>query len=126
MGLMQTRFIQGSQYIATIMDDYSRHGVVYYLKSKDQCATAFRKFLAWAKNQTSEHMLALHLDRRGEYLSGAVRKILDEKGIEHKLTMPHSPQQNGVAERWNRTLLDKARTLIHTGQSVSRILGIRP
>jgi transposase InsO family protein len=112
-GPMQ-RSIQGSLYMATFIDDYSRHGVVYYLKSKDQCATAFRKFLAWAENQTSERLLTLHSDRGGEYLSGAFRMILDEKGIEHKLTMPHSPQQNGLAERWNRTLLDKARAFLHS------------
>jgi Integrase core domain len=111
---MQTRSIQGSSYIATFIDDYSRHGVVYYLKSKDQFAAMFKKFLAWAENQTSECLLALHSDRGGEYLSGAVRSTLDEKGIEHKLTMPHSPQQNGVAERWNRTILDKARALMHS------------
>ena len=113
-GPMQTRSIQGSLYIATFIDDYSRHRVVYYLKTKDQCVAAFKKFLAWAENQTSERMLALHSDRGGEYLSSAVRSILDEKGIEHKLTMPHSPQQNGLAERWNRTLLDKARALMHS------------
>src|SRR5712691_5707917 len=113
-GPMQSRSIQGSLYIATFIDDYSRHGVIYYLKSKDQCAAAFKKFLAWAENQTSECVLALHSDCRGEYLSSAIRSILDEKGIEHKLTMPHSPQQNGVAERWNRTILDKARALIHS------------
>ena len=112
-GPMQTRSIQGSSYIATFIDDYSRHGVVYYLKTKDQCAAAFKKFLAWAENQTSDRLLALHSDRGGEYLSGAIRSILDQKGIEHKLTMPHTPQQNGVAERWNRTILDKARALLH-------------
>ena len=113
-GPMQICSIQGSLYIATFIDDYSRHGVVYFLKSKDQCVLAFKKFLAWAKNQTSNRLLALHSDRGGEYLSGAMRSILDEKGIEHKLTMPHSPQQNGVAERWNRTILDKAHALLHS------------
>jgi transposase InsO family protein len=115
---MQVQSMQGSKYIATFIDDYSRHGVVYFLKSKDQCAAAFKKFLAWAENQTSERMLALHSDRGGEYLSGAVRTVLDQKGIEHKLTMPGTPQQNGLAERWNRTILDKARALIH-GASLS-------
>jgi len=110
---MQTQSIQGSKYIATFIDDYSRHGVVYFLKSKDQCAATFTKFLAWAKNQTSERMLALHSDRGGEYLSGAVQTVLDQKGIEHKLTMLGTPQQNGLAKQWNRTLLDKARVLIH-------------
>ena len=114
MGPFQTRSIQGSSYVATFIDDYSRHGVVYYLKTKDQCAAAFKKFLAWAENQTSERLLALHSDRGGEYLSNALRSVLDQKGIEHKLTMPHSPEQNGVAERRNRTLLDKARALIHS------------
>jgi len=73
----------------------------------------FKKFLAWAKNQTSERVLVLHSDRREKYLSSAIRSILDKKGIEHKLTMPYSPQQNGVAKQWNRTILDKACALIH-------------
>jgi transposase InsO family protein len=98
-GPMQMHSIQGSSYIATFIDDYSRHGVVYYLKTKDQCAVVFKQFLAWAENQTSDHLLALHSDHGGEYLSSTLRSILDDKGIEHKLTMPHSPQQNGVAER---------------------------
>ena len=114
MGPMQPRSIQGSLYIATFVDDYSRHGAVYYLKSKDQCAIAFKRFLAWAENQTSERLLALHSDRGGEYLSREVRSILDLKGIEHKLNIPYSPQQNGLAERWNRTLLDKARAMMHS------------
>ena len=91
--------IQGSSYIVTFIDDFSHHGVVYFLKTKDQCAAAFKKFLAWAENQTSEHMLALHSNCGGEYLSRAIKSILDEKGIEHKLTMPHMPEQNGVAKR---------------------------
>ena len=95
VGPMQPRSIQGSLYIATFIDDYSRHGVVYFLKSKGQCAAAFKKFLAWAETQTSEKLLVLHSDRGGEYLSRAVQKILDEKGIKHKLTILHSPQQNG-------------------------------
>ena len=113
-GPVHIRSIQGSSYIATFIDDYSRHGVVYFLKSKDQCAAAFKKFLAWAENQTSDRLLALHSDRGGEYLSGAIKSILDAKGIEHMLTMPHTLEQNGLAERWNRTIFDKARALLHS------------
>ena len=43
---MQVQSIQGTSYIATFIDNYSRHGVVYFLKSKDQCAAAFKTFLA--------------------------------------------------------------------------------
>jgi transposase InsO family protein len=55
----------------------------------------------------------LHSDCGGEYLSGAVQTVLDQKGIEYKLMMLGLPQQNGLAERWNRTLLDKACVLLH-------------
>jgi hypothetical protein len=118
-GPMQMHSIQGSSYIATFIDDYSRHGVVYYLKTKE-CAVAFKKFLAWAENQTSDRLLVLHSDHGGEYLSSTLRSILDAKGIEHKLTMPHLPQQNEVAKRWNHTLLDKAHALLY---SVGLLLG---
>ena len=114
MGPMQTCSIQGSLYITTFIDDYSRHGVVYFLKSKDQCAAVFKKLLAWAENQISDRLLALHSDRGGEYLSRAIKSILDQKGIEHKLTMPHSPEQNGVAEQWNCTILDKMHALLYS------------
>ena len=113
-GPIEIRSIRGALYIATFIDDFSRHGVVYFLKSKDQCADAFKKFLAWAETQTTEKLLALHSDRGGEYISGALQSVLDAKGIEHKLTMPGSPQQNGVAERWNRTIFDKVRALLHS------------
>ena len=88
---MQQRSIQGALYIATFIDDYSRNGVVYFLKTKDQTAAAFRKFLAWVETQTSERLRALHSDRGGEYISKALKSILDEKGIDHRLTMPGSP-----------------------------------
>ena len=103
-GPMQVQSIQGALYIATFIDNYSRHGVVYFLKSKDQCAAAFKTFLAWAKTQTSEQLLVLHSDWGGEYLLCTIKNALDQKGIEHKLTMPGLPQQNGVAERWNHTI----------------------
>jgi transposase InsO family protein len=79
-----------------------------------------KKFVAWAENQTSEKMQALHLDHRGEYMLGELKSFLAKKGIEHHLMMPGSPQQNGVAERWNQTILDKAHVLLHSaGLSLS-------
>jgi hypothetical protein len=53
-GPMQTKSLQGSQYIATFIDDYSHHAVVYYLKSKDQFAGALHNFLSWAETQTDK------------------------------------------------------------------------
>ena len=105
--------IQGSCYTATFIDDHSRHAVVYYLRTKDQFVQALKNFLAWTETQTSSKMRALHSDRGGEYMADAVMKILNEKGIERHLTMLGSPQQNGKAERFNRTIMDKAMAMLH-------------
>jgi len=78
-------------YLVSFINDYSHHGVVYFLCTKDQCVGAFKQFLAWAENQTKDKVLALHSDHRGEYLVCAVKATLDEKGIKHHLMMPGSP-----------------------------------
>src|SRR5712672_395309 len=59
-GPMQSKSIQGSEYTATFIDDYSRHAVVYYLRSKDQFVAALKQFLIWAETQTSHKMCMLH------------------------------------------------------------------
>ena len=105
--------IQGSTYTATFVDDHSRHAVVYYLCLKDQFVQALKAFLAWTETQKSCKVRALHLDRGGEYMANSVAKILSEKGIEQHLTMPGSPQQNGKAERFNCTIMDKAMAMLH-------------
>jgi transposase InsO family protein len=97
-GPMQTASIQGSSYIATFVDDHSRHTVVYFLKTKDQFVAALQKFLSWAETQTSDKLRALHSDRGGEYMAANVKDILSQRGIEHRLTMPGTPQQNGKAK----------------------------
>ncbi len=113
-GPMQTKSIQGSSYIATFVNDHSRHMVIYFLKTKNQFVAALQKFLSWAETQTSDKLHALHSDRGGEYMAANVKDILSQRGIEHHLTMLGSPQQNGKAERFNRTIMDKAMAMLHT------------
>src|SRR6267142_1551421 len=113
-GPMQVKSIQGSLYTATFVDDYSCHAVVYCLWSKDQFVVALQKFLSWAETQTSEKMHTLHSDRGGKYMAASVKDILNQRGIEYLLTMPGTPQQNGKAEQFNRTIMDKAMSMLHT------------
>jgi transposase InsO family protein len=113
-GPMQTDSVQGSSYIATFVDDHSCHTVVYFLKTKSQFAAALQKFLSWAETQTSEKLCALHSDRGGEYMAANVKDILSQRGIEHHLMMLGTPQQNGKAEQFNRTIMDKVMAMLHT------------
>ena len=112
-GPMQMQSIQGSVYYAAFIDDHSRHAVVYFIRTKDLLVRALKTFLAWGETQTSLKLRALHSDRGGEYIAETVKEFLDEKGIEHHKTMPGSPQQNGKAERFNRTVMDKAMAMMH-------------
>jgi hypothetical protein len=85
---MQVHSIQKALYIATFIDNYSIHGAVYFLNSKDQCTATCKKTIAWAENQTSERMQALHSDCGGKYMLGELISFLAKKGIEHHLMMP--------------------------------------
>ena len=77
---------------------------------------ALNQFLTWAETQTSEKMRALHSDRGGEYIAGYIKDILVQRGIEHHLTMPNLPQQNGKAEQFNCTIMDKAMSMLHNAR----------
>src|SRR5882762_5390901 len=110
---MRTQSIQGNLYFATFLDDCSAHGVVYGLKSKDQLKDVFERFLSWSQNHTGCTLKILHSDCGGEYMNQVLQRCLASPRIEHHRTMPGSPQQNGHAERWNRTLLERALSMLH-------------
>jgi transposase InsO family protein len=113
VGPLQSLSIQGNQYFATFLDDFSKAVVVIYMKTKDQFTQAFKYYKAWAEKQLDTPILCLHSDRGGEYINKNLGQFLKEEGIEHKVTMPYSPQQNGRAERFNRTIMEKGTSMLH-------------
>ena len=68
--------------------------------------------MSLVENQSGRTIKALRTDRGREYLSELFKQLCDEKGIQRQLTIPYTPQQNGVAERRNRTLLDMVRSMM--------------
>jgi transposase InsO family protein len=99
---------QGNCYFVTFIDDYSRRAQVYFIKTKDQAFKKFREFKTHAENETGEHIKILHTDGGGEYINGRFKTFLKEQGIRHQITAPYTPQQNGVAERFNHTVVKMA------------------
>ena len=73
---------------------------------------AFVKFKAQAKNSCGHLIKLLRSDREGEFLDGVFHGVCDEAGITGQLTAPYSPQQNGVMEMKNRTVMEMARALL--------------
>ena len=83
------------------------------MKFKSEVADIFWKFKAWAENQSKCKMQVIRSDNGTEYTSEKFNKFCEDAGIEHQLTTPYTPQQNGVVERKNRTLMEMTRCLLH-------------
>ena len=111
-GPMQTPSFGNYLYFVTFIDDYSRHAWVYPLKAKSKVFMCFKQFVSMAENVSECKMGTLHSDRGGEYLSKDFNAFLAERGIKHQCTVPYTPQQNGVAERKNRSLMEMARCMV--------------
>jgi len=107
------------KYFVTFIDDYSRCFALFFLKHKSKVLEKFKEFEALATNLCDEKIRTLRTDNGGEYLSAEFEAYLKSKGIRHELSVPYSPEQNGVAERMNGTLVESARSVItHAGLSI--------
>ena len=82
------------------------------LKSKSEVFSKFREWKAMVERSTGRKLKVLQSDNGGEYTSGEFAQFLKSEGIRHELTVPKSPQQNGVAERLNRTLVEMTRSML--------------
>jgi transposase InsO family protein len=101
-----------TKYFITFIDDFSRYAYVYTMKKRSEAVEKFKHFKALVENQHNTSIKILRSDNAPEYTEGEFQKVLSDAGIHHETTTPHSPQQNGVAERYNRTLGEMARTMI--------------
>ncbi len=108
-GPMQIESMGGKKYYVTFMDDYC---TVYFLRHKSEVLETFKEFEAAVTNESDRRIGTLRTDNGGEYLSKEFEDYLMSKGTRHELTVPHSPEQNGVAERMNRTLVESARAML--------------
>ena len=99
----------GSLYFVTYTDEASNYTVVINLKSKSDTLKSFKDVLAWMERASGRKLKALRSDGGGEYSSHAFKNFLTEKGIDHIVTAPGTPQDNGGAERKNRSLLETMR-----------------
>ena len=83
------------------------------MKFKSEVVDIFWKFKAWAENQSKCKMQVIRSDNGTEYTLEKFNKFCEDADIEHQLTTPYTPQQNGVVERKNRTLIEMTRCLLH-------------
>ena len=104
---------QGHRYWITFIDDKSHFVHVYLMKTKDMALTAFKQYKALVENQTGLKIKALRDDKGGEYSSNDFASLTSTSGIFRQHTAPGTPQQNGVAERFNRTMEERIISMLH-------------
>ena len=111
-GPTKTASLGGKHYFVTFVDDFSRRVWVYTLRSKDE---VFETFLVWKKmveNQTGRKIKVLRSNNGTEYRNDQFLIFCKKEGISRHFTVRDTPYQNGVAERMNRTLLEKVRCML--------------
>lgn len=111
IGKMPCESIGGSLYILTVRDDFSGYSAVACVKRKSEVGEAFCDILArWAR-ETGKLVKRVRTDGGSEFL-GQFKESLRGKGILHERSVRYTPQQNGVAERFNRTLVERMRCMM--------------
>lgn len=111
-GPMEEKSLGGNRYFLTFIDDASRKVWVYFLKTKDQAFDYFKIFHAMVERETGKKLKCLRSDNGGEYTSKEFDSYCKRQGIRHEKTVPRTPQHNGVAERMNRTIMERVRSMI--------------
>ena len=110
---MQTESLNGARFFLLFVDDFSRYCWVYFLKHKSEVAEIFIRFKTAVERETECKLKMLRSDNGGEFTSRMLEEFLTKEGIKHQLTVPYTPQHNGVSERRNRTLVEMARCLMY-------------
>jgi len=111
-GPMRTQTPGHKKYFLTFIDDHSRYTVVYLLHSKDEVAVKLQEYIAYVSNKFGRKPKVLRSDNGTEYTGKDTQAVLKKAGIQFQTTVPYTPEQNGVAERKNRTLCESARSML--------------
>nr|GEZ17804.1 retrovirus-related Pol polyprotein from transposon TNT 1-94 [Tanacetum cinerariifolium] len=109
--------VNGKKYILVIVDDYSRFTWVKFLRSKNEASNFIIKFLRMIQVWLKVLVRRIRTDNGTEFVNQTLRDYYEEVGISHETSVARSPQQNGVVERRNRTLIEAARTMLIYAQA---------
>jgi hypothetical protein len=114
---------RGSKYFVLFTDDFSGYRTIYFLKQKSEVADSFEDYVNILRTETRQPVHTLRADNVGEFTGHQFKEWLSTNGIRLETSAPHTPEQNGVLERANRTFMEGARCLIHAKNIPLELLG---
>nr|GFC05254.1 hypothetical protein [Tanacetum cinerariifolium] len=116
-GPMRVESVNRKKYILVVVDDYSRFTWVKFLRSKDETPDFIIKFLKMIQVRLKVPVRRIQTDNGTEFVNQTLRDYYEEVGISHETSVARSPQQNGVVERRNRTLIEATRSMLIYAQA---------
>ncbi|GJS70347.1 retrovirus-related pol polyprotein from transposon TNT 1-94 [Tanacetum coccineum] len=111
-GPMRVESINGKKYVLVIVDDYSRYTWTHFLRSKDETPGVLIDFLTLVQRGLHAQVTTVRTDKGTEFLNKTLHAYFAKEGIRHETSTARTPEQNGVVERQNRTLVEAARTML--------------
>jgi transposase InsO family protein len=113
-GPMQIKSRGGKRFMLTFTDYFSRCSAVKFLAQKNQAKKTIEEFVNVLENQMGARVKVFRTDKGGEFWNKDMADFCAQKGIVLQKTNPYSSQENGVAERLNRTLVERARAMLES------------
>jgi transposase InsO family protein len=107
VGPISPASLGGSRYFLTVVDTASRYAWIRILKVKSQAEDELKKVVNQVENKLERKVKRIITDGGGEFVNQSMAQWLGDKGISHLITTRNTPQNNGTAERMNRTIMEK-------------------
>ncbi|GKF41167.1 putative ribonuclease H-like domain-containing protein [Tanacetum coccineum] len=119
-GPTSVRSMNHKIYWIVVTDDYSRFSWVFFLATKDETSRILKTFITGIENQVNHKVKIIRCDNVTEFKNNDMNQLCGMKGIKREFSVARTLQQNRVAERKNRTLLEAARTMVQKGAQQPR------
>ncbi|GJZ40603.1 putative ribonuclease H-like domain-containing protein [Tanacetum coccineum] len=111
-GLTFVKSIMKKMYCLVVTDDFSRFSWVFFLATKDETSGILKAFITRTENQINHGVKIIRCDNRTKFKNKEMNQFCEMKGIKREFSVARTPQQNRVAKRKNRTLIEAARTML--------------
>ncbi|GJW91959.1 retrovirus-related pol polyprotein from transposon TNT 1-94 [Tanacetum coccineum] len=109
---MRVESFNGKKYVLVIVDNYSQYTWTHFLRSKDKTPEVLIDFLKVVKRGLHAQVRAVRTDKGIEFLNKTLHLHFAQEGIEHQTATVRTPEQNGIVERRNRTIVEAAQTML--------------
>ncbi|GAU30308.1 hypothetical protein TSUD_385290 [Trifolium subterraneum] len=113
-GPLQVNSLGGNKYFVTFIDNHSRKLWTYLINKKSEVLEVFKRFKSLVERQSGFKIKVLRTDGGGEYMSSEFTALCEQEGIIREVTPPYTPQQNDIAERKNRTIMNMVRSMLNS------------